>query len=239
MIALVIFLIAVVIAADRIGAVVGAHVLAGKVEDFEHLQNRPGASIGGIPFLTQAFGGKYHDVKITAHEVLVNEVPVTTLTANLHGVHLPFSKAIHGSVSQVPVDRVDGTAYVSFSDANTYLAKHPVAAGQSVQLSPGRSARTVNVTDRVRVAGKGAALTLRGVGLIGVSSNVVTVAVSQLAGTGNPGVPKRKGVPARLRVSLPLQGLPFRLQLNTVTVSSTGMTAVGGATNIVLGARGH
>jgi hypothetical protein len=229
LIILVIVLIAVVIAADRIGAVVGAHVLAGKVQNFENLPNRPSASISGIPFLTQAVGGKYHNVKITAHGVPVNQVPVTTLTANLHGVHLPFSKALHGSVSQVPVDRVDGTAYVSFSDANTYLAKHPVA-GQNIRLGAAGSARSVNVTDQTRVAGK--QVTLHGVGLVSVNNNVVTVTVSKLSGRRSP-----KGSAKHLTVSLPLQGLPFRLQLNTVNVGSAGMTGTGGATNIVLGAR--
>lgn len=231
LIILVIFLIALVIAADRIGAAVGAHVLAGKVQTFEDLPNRPSATISGIPFLTQAFGGKYHDVKITAHGVPVNQVPVTTLTARLHGVHLPFSKALHGSVSQVPVDRADGTAYVSFADANSYLAKHPVA-GQNIRLSPAGSARSVTVTDQTRIGGK--PVTLHGVGLVSVNNNVVTVTASQLSGGRLP-----KGSAKHLTVSFPLQGLPFRLQLNTVRVDSTGMTGAGGATNIVLGSRAH
>lgn len=233
LIIIVVLVIGLVIAADRIGAVVGAHVLAGKVQNFEHLPNRPSASISGIPFLTQAFGGKYQNVKITAAEVPVNEVSVTTLTAHLHGVHLPFSKALHGSVSQVPVDRVDGTAFVSFADANSYLAKHPVA-GQQVQLSAGSSGSTVNVSDQARVAGKSVAL--HGVGLVAVGGNIVTVNVSQLAATG---ARLPKGVSKQLKVSLPLQGLPFRLQLTSVKVSSSGMTATGGATNIVLGSRAH
>jgi hypothetical protein len=233
LIILVIFLIALVIAGDRIGAAVGAHVLAGKVQNFEELPHRPSASISGIPFLTQAFGGKYHNVKITAHGVPVNEVSVTTLTANLHGVHLPFSKAVHGSVSQVPVDRVDGTAYVSFTDANSYLAKHPVA-GQNIRLGASRTASSVNVTDQTRVGGK--PVTLHGVGVVSVAHNVVTVTVSHLIGTGGR-LPK--GSAKHVTVSLPLQGLPFRLQLNTVKVDSTGMTGAGGATNIVLGSPAH
>jgi hypothetical protein len=229
LIAVVVLLIAIVIAADRIGAAVGAHVLAGKVEHFEDLPQRPSASIEGIPFLTQAFGGKYNNVKITAHNVPVNDVSVTTLTANLHGVHLPFTKAIHGSVSQVPVDRADGTAFVSFADANTYLAKHSVA-GQHVQIAAGHGANTVSVTDRARV--RGAGVDLHGVGLVSVSGNVVQVSVGQLSGA--PKLPTKK-----LRVTLPLQGLPFRLQLTSVTVSSSGLTGSGGATNIVLGSRVH
>ncbi|HKO26054.1 MAG TPA: DUF2993 domain-containing protein, partial [Solirubrobacteraceae bacterium] len=186
-----IVLVAIVIAADRIGAVVGAHVLAGKVQNFEHLPHRPSASINGVPFLTQAFGGKYNNVHITAHEVPVNQVPVTTLDVTMHGVHLPFSKAVHGSVSQVPVDRANGTAFVSFADANSYLAKHPVG-GQTVRLSPGSGGASVNVTGQIRVKGKTA--NLHGVGLLERPvGNVVTIAVSQLRGAGT--IPH--GFPAR------------------------------------------
>jgi len=233
LIVIVVFLIAIVIAADRIGAAVGAHVLAGKVQHFEGLPQRPSASIEGIPFLTQAFGGKYSNVKITAHGVPVNGVSVTTLSANLHGVHLPFSKALHGSVSRVPVDHASGTAFVSFADANAYLAKHPVA-GQHVQIASGGSANTVNVTDRARAAG--ATVSLHGVGLVSVSANVVRVDVGQLSGSAGA---SHKKLPGHVSISLPLQGLPFRLQLLSVKVSPSGLTGTGGATNIVLGSPVH
>jgi LmeA-like phospholipid-binding len=231
-----VLLIVIVIAADRIGAAVGAHVLAGKVQHFEDLPQRPSASIEGIPFLTQAFGGKYNNVKITAHRVPVNDVTVTTLTANLHGVHLPFTKAVHGSVSQVPVDRANGTAFVSFADANAYLASHPVG-GQHVQISAGGSANSVKVTDRARVAG--ATVSLHGVGLVSVSGNVVRVDVSQFSGSAGPGTPKQPGRARHVSVSLPLQGLPFRLQLISVNVSASGLTGTGSANDIVLGSPVH
>jgi len=230
LIAVLLFLIVVVIAADRVGAVVGAHVLAGKVQTDEHLPNRPSASIGGVPFLTQAFGGKYNDVKITAREVPVNGVPVTTLTANLHGVHLPFTKVIHGSVSQVPVDRVDGTAFVSFADANSYLAHHSVA-GQLLTLSAG-SGGSAAILDKTRIAGK--RVTLNGLGTVTVSANVVTVGVSHLTGAGL-GAKALNLATRDLSVAFPLQALPFRLGLKSVTVTPTGLLGTGGATNIVLG----
>jgi hypothetical protein len=228
LIVVLIFLIAVVVAADRVGEIVAAHVLAGKLQTDEHLPNRPSTSIDGFPFLTQAFGGNYKDVKVTAHEVPVNAVPVTTLTANLHGVHLPFSKVIHGSVSQVPVDRVDGTAFVSFADANSYLSKHRIA-GSVIRLKPGSNG-TATVMDRVHLAGK--LLKLRGVGSVSVASNVVTVGVSQLTGASSALLSKAA---KQLAVSFPLSGLPFRLQITAVTVTSAGLSGAASVSHIVLG----
>jgi LmeA-like phospholipid-binding len=230
LIAVLIFLIAVVIAADRVGAVVGAHVLASKVKTDERLKNRPSASIGGIPFLTQAFGGNYKDVKITATDVLVNTVNVTTLTANLHGVHVPFGKVVHGDVNEVPVDKVDGTAFVSFADANSYLAAHQT--GGLIQLGPGSNG-TASILDKVKLGGK--QVTLTAVGSVSVAGNRVTVAVSHLTSSAGTTNHLASAALNRLHVTIPLNGLPFRLVLESVTVSPTGLTAVGGTSQIVLG----
>jgi hypothetical protein len=233
LIAILLFLVIVVVVADRVGALVGAHVLAGKVQTDEHLQNRPSVTIKGIPFLTQAFGGKYSDVHLTGHEVLVDEVPVTTLTVDLHGVHLPFSKTIRGGVSEVPVDRVTGTAYVSFSDANYYLAHH-LPAGTSIRLGPGTSPHTVSIVDRVHLAGR--LLVLRGDGGVAVSANVVSVDLSGLTSTGTTVAgPLLNQALANAAVSFPLQTLPFKLQLSDITATSSGLTGAGSADHVVLG----
>jgi hypothetical protein len=230
LIVVLIFLIAVVIVGDRVGALVGAHVLAGKVQTDEHLPNRPSASIGGIPFLTQAIDGKYKDVTITAQEVPVNQVQVTTLTAHLKGVHLPLSKVIGGSVSQVPVDQVTGTAFVSYADANSYLAKHRLG-GQLIRLSSGGGA-TLDVLDKAKVAGQ--KVSLRGSGTLAVKGNVVSVAVASLSGS-KAAASLVSAVLKKLNISFPLTGLPFRLQLSSVSVTTAGLTGSGGASHIVLG----
>lgn len=233
LIAVLIFLIVLVIAVDRVGAIVAAHVLAGKVQTDEHLTNRPSVSIKGIPFLTQAFGGRYSDVHLSDHDVVVSGVPVTTLTVDLHGLHLPFGKAIRGSVSQVPVDRVSGTAFVSFSDANSYLSRH-LPAGTRVRIAPGPDDRSVAVVDRVQLAGQH--FVLRGSGAISVSGNVVAVDVSRLAPTGAavaPGLVAR--ALAKAGVSFPLQAIPFKLQLTSVRVSAAGLSGAGESTSVVLG----
>jgi hypothetical protein len=232
LIAVLIFLVALVVAADRVGALVGAHVLAGKLQDYEHLDNRPSVSIGGVPFLTQAFGGKYDDVKVTASGVRVaGDVPVTTLTAHLHGVHLPLSKVIGGSVSRVPVDRIDGTVFVSFTDANTYLTHHS-PAGQLVRLALGPGG-ALAVLDRMTTAGR--RVDLRGAASITQAGNVLTLNVNKLSGAANR---VTSAVLGRLSVVLPLRALPFRLELTSVTATSTGITAVGAVREVVLGS-GH
>lgn len=232
LLAILLFLVIVVVVADRVGAIVGAHVLAGKVQTDEHLQNRPSASIKGIPFLTQAFGGKYKDVRLTDHNVLVNEVSVTTLAVDLRGLHLPFSKTIHGSVSQVPVDHVTGTAFVSFAAANDYLTHH-LPGGTAIKLAPGPNSHSVSIVDHARLAGRH--FVLRGTGSVAVSRNLVTVDVSGLTSKARIAAQLLSQVLAKSAVSFPLQSLPFQLQLTGITVSSSGLTGAGRADNVVLG----
>jgi hypothetical protein len=234
LIAVLIFLLAVLVAADRLGAIVAAHVLAGKVQNDEHLAHRPAASIGGIPFLTQALAGKYNDVTIKAADVVVSGVTVTMVTAHLYGVHIPLKAALRDRVAQVPVNRVAGSAFVSFDDVNTYLsAHHP--AGQAISLRSGQG-NSATIMDKLRVAGK--TFSLRGVGTLTLSDNVVTIGVSHLLGAAAGKTVSAKvlsDAQKALRISIPLQDLPFRIKLNSVTISVAGITATGGALNTVLG----
>jgi hypothetical protein len=179
LIAIALFLVVVVVAADRVGAIVGAHVLASKLQTDEHLPSRPSVSIHGIPFLTQAFGGRYDNVSVVGHNIPVNGVPITTLTVHMHGAHVPFGKVVRDSVSEVPVDQINGTAFVSFDDADSYLSNHRFA-GQLITLEPGGHG-TATVNDRTTLAGR--QLTLHGVGAVSVAHNIVSVAVSHLAGS--------------------------------------------------------
>jgi hypothetical protein len=236
LIAVLIFLIAVLVAADRLGAIVAAHVLAGKVQNDEHLPSRPGASIGGIPFLTQAISGKYHDVTITANDVPVNGVTVTSLTADLHGVHIPISKVLHDHGLEVPVDRIDGTAFVAYADINSYLsAHHPVNQVLFLRAGIGNSA---TIVDRLRIAGR--TVSLRGVGMAMLTGNVVGVKVSDLKRTSTGGAALGSKVlsriEAQLRISVPLNDLPFRIILTSATFSASGVTVTGGAVHALLGA---
>jgi hypothetical protein len=215
---LVLFLVAVV-AVDRVGAHVAAHVLAGQLQSDEHLPNRPDVSIGGIPFLTQVFGGKYDDVSATAHDFRTpTGVSVTTLKAHLHGVHIPLSKVLRGSVKTVKVDRVDGTAYISFADLARYLA----SPGVSVTLSRS-SAHAIDVEGQIPKGGRTRLVNT----LFTVTIDHSIVLLRTPAGVG--------GFKRAFNFTVPLGNLPFRMRFSSVTVGDSGITAAGNAKHVTLG----
>jgi LmeA-like phospholipid-binding len=228
LIVVLIFVIGVLVLLDRLGSYVAADLLAGKVQHAEHLAARPQVSINGFPFVTQALSGRYRDIEVVAENLTVNGVPVTTLTVHLHGVHLLLGQVVHNSVNLVPVDRVAGTAFLTFTQLDTYLSHHH-PAGQVLAVRRGPNG-TLLVVDRSRVHGK--PVLLRGVGTPSVSGNVIGIAVTGLTETST-GTPASVRVP---RISLSLTGLAFRLQLQSVSVSATGITTTGTAEDVVLDA---
>ena len=218
LIAMLLVLVAAVVAVDRVGAHVAAHVLAGKLQSDEHLPKRPSVSIGGIPFLTQAFGGDYHNVSVTAHDFKTSDgVTITTLKANLRGAHIPLSKILDGSVKTVPVDHVDGKAFISFGAISQYVSTQ----GLSVTLSRS-SSHAINVTGRAPVGGR-----------LRLVDAVVTVAVSHSVVTLSG--PARTGSASLLSLPIPLRALPFRFNVTSVTVGSNGISGTGRANHVELG----
>jgi hypothetical protein len=216
LIAFVVFIVVILVVADRVGAAVAAHVLADKLQTDEHLPHKPSTSIGGIPFLTQAVGGKYNNISVTAHDFVTDGVTVDTMNVHMHGVHLPLGKVIRGSVHTVPVDHIDGSALVTFASMENYLAKRhlPVTftRGGSGQLEIHASGRA-----------KGTTVSASASVALSVTNNVITLTL-----TGS-----RLPVPSVLAV--PLLGLPFRVKLHSVSVVSDGVSATGTADHVVLG----
>jgi len=220
-VAVVLILAVVLVVADRVGAVVAAHAMAGRIETDAGLTSRPSVSIGGVPFLTQAVRGTYSDIRVSATDVPVSGVNLTSLKAHLHGVHVSLTDVAHDSVSTVPVDRVDGQAYLSFAAANAFLADR----GLGAHLESGGH-NTVRIVDTLTVGG--VSVTVSGTATASVSGNILEVTVTTLRG------PLGLELHRDITVPLPLRDLPFRLQLSSVAIGTSGMTATASAHDVVL-----
>jgi hypothetical protein len=218
-------IVVLLVVADRVGAIVAAHVIADRIQTDEHLSSRPAVSVGGFPFLTQAVRGDYSDVTVTLHDFATKSgLTMDTVKVHLHGVHLPLSRAVKSSgVRSIPVDRVDGTALLTYPQLNAYLRPKHLTVG------PGAGG-TVRVTTQTTVAG--ARLAVFGTGRAQVSHGVLTVTTSSVGAAAGS---HAGSLPAHLSVSFPLAGLPFRLALGRVSATTGGVQATGTATGVVLG----
>jgi hypothetical protein len=121
-------LVAVLIAADRIAAVVAEHEVASRVQASESLTARPGVSIGGFPFLTQALSGRYDDVTVSVHGLRAGSLPIQRFVAHLRGLHVSLRAALGGRVHSVPVDRATATLLLTWADLDALLRQNGAVA---------------------------------------------------------------------------------------------------------------
>jgi hypothetical protein len=218
-------LVLLVVAADRVGAVVAAHVLASKIQTDEHLATRPDVTVGGFPFLTQVVKGRYSDVRVTSHDLDLKGVTVTTLAVQLHGAHISLGSAARDDVHQVPVDRADGQLTISYAAVDRYLAS------RHLRVTQGKNGQ-VAVAATVTVAGK--AIGVVGTATATVSGNSVDVHVTQVGAVAGSHV-AHLSLSQRVSFSLPLGRLPFRIDLGSVRATSAGIVATGVTHHLVLG----
>ncbi len=105
----------VLVVVDRVGVGIAEDRVAEQLADRGQLAGTPDVEITGFPFLTQAVSGRYSDVRIHLTAEELGQPAGTRADVSLQGVHVPLSDALSGSVQQIPVDRVDGTATLSYS----------------------------------------------------------------------------------------------------------------------------
>ena len=209
--------VAVGIAEDRV-----AVQLAGK----GGLVGTPEVDITGFPFLTQAVAGRYDEVRISLDADQLGQPQGTRADVALHGVQVPLSAVLAGSVQEVPVERIEGTATLSYE---------LLATGLGADTTLAREGDGLRITRTVELFGQ--TLPLTAVGQATLDGNEVVIDVEQAAGAGVE-LPDflvgRASDLLDLRYAVP--ALPFGLQLTSVTPAADGVVVGLEATDTVVGA---
>lgn len=218
-------LLGLAVVADRVAVRYAEGRVAAQVQEKGGLAGRPQVDIAGFPFLTQAVAGRYDLVRIALTAAALGQPEGTRADVDLHGVHVPLSKVVSGSVQQVPVDRIDGTATLSY-------------ALLSSKLGPGTTLRRegdkLRVTRTVEVLGEQVPLTAVGTVRLDGSDLVVDVEQASGAGVDIPAWLVRQAS-AAFDLRYPVPQLPLGLRLTSVTPGQDGVVVALEATNAVLG----
>lgn len=204
----VLVIVGLLVALDRVAVLAADRAVASRIAIDQGLSSRPGVSIGGFPFLTQAIAGRYDDVTLTLHDLHRSVVPVHTLTVDLSGVHVPLGSVISRHVSSVPVDRATATILLTYSDVNAFFG------GRHLVVSDGGDGE-VKVAASATIAGH--TLGASGRGRIDVQGSDLVVVV----GNG-------------LDLRIPLGGLPFRIALVGAKATKAGISVSANAAGLVL-----
>jgi len=203
----------VLVVVDRVGVGIAEDRVAEQLADRGQLAGTPDVEITGFPFLTQAVSGRYSDVRIHLTAEELGQPAGTRADVSLQGVHVPLSDALSGSVQQIPVDRVDGTATLSYG---------LLAAQLGGDTTLRREGDGLRITRTVQVAGMTLPLTATGTVALAGDEVVIDVANASGAGVDVPGFLVQQ-VSNLLDLRYKIPPLPFGLQLTSVTPGDDGV----------------
>jgi hypothetical protein len=209
---------------DRVAVGYAEGQVATQLAEKGDLQGTPEVDIAGFPFLTQALGGRYDDVRISLTAAELGQPEGTRADVTLRGVEVPLSSVVSGSVEEVPVESVDGTATLSYALLSEQLG------GDTTLRREGDGLRITKTVDVV-----GQTLPLTAVGTVTLEGNELVVDVEEASGAGVE-IPdflvERVADSLDLRYAVP--ALPFGLQLTDVTPAEDGVDIRVQATDTVL-----
>jgi hypothetical protein len=212
------------VAGDRLAVGFAEHRVGEQIAEKGGLQATPDVDIQGFPFLTQAMAGTYDDVHIALTAEELGQPEGTDADVALHGVHVPLSSVLSGSVQEVPVDRIDGTATLSYELLAAQLGGDTTLARDGDGLRISRTVELLGQTFPVSAAGT---VTLQGNELL------VDVDKAEGAGVEIPGfLVDQASDLLDLRYEVP--PLPFGLQLTSVEPGAEGVDVAVEATDTVL-----
>jgi hypothetical protein len=140
-------------------------------------------------------------------------------------VQVPLSAVLAGSVQEVPVERVDGTATLSYE---------LLATGLGADTTLAREGDGLRITRTVELLGRRLPLTAVGQVSLDGSEVVIDVAAATGAGVELPGfLVERAADLLDLRYAVP--ALPFDLRLTSVTPADDGVVVGLEARDTVIG----
>ncbi len=220
----VVVLLGLLVAADRVGVVLAEDQVAAQIAERGQLAGEPDVDITGFPFLTQVVAGRYDDVRLSLTADQLGLPDGGSAEVSLQGVQVPLSDVLGGDVSEIPVDRIDGRASLSYGLVSSQL-------DGDTQLS--REGNGVRVTRTVEVLGQSVRLTATGQVALDGQDLVITVEQATGAGVDIPGflVDAAQGL-LDFRYTVPT--LPFGLQLTGLTTTDRGVDLTVQATDTVL-----
>ncbi len=219
-------LLALVLVVDRAGAALAARAVAEQARAGAGLRAAPEVSIGGFPFLTQALAGRYDRVTVTASDVPAGELEVAGFEATLTGVEVPLRDALSGAVTEVPVSGVRARVLVAYEE----LTRR--SGDRSLTVRP--AGDRVRVTGRVEVLGQ--RLSASAVSRVTVDGGALVVtAESYEVGNRTADALLTRALGGRLDLRVPVEDLPYGLQVSGVEVTVDGVAVGATAGPTVLG----
>lgn len=222
-----VIVVGLLIGADFAGRAIAESMAATQLAERSGVTN-PDLDIHGFPFLTQAIGGTYDHVTLTADGVMLGTVPAKA-AVDAYDVHYPLSDAVHGRTDGMTADRAVVTLRTPTSSFTTLLN------APGVTLTAGSQGQ-VQVGTTVTVAGK--TLPITADASVSVSDGVLhlkpgTVSFGGVDSTVLPAAVQAAAAKA-LTFDVPLDGLPVDVQSGTLRVDGEDLVVTAELHDVVI-----
>jgi hypothetical protein len=220
-----IFLGIVFVLVDKTATAVAQDKVATKLTGQRPFSGRPTVVIRGFPFLTQAVGGKYREIRVSGPGQPIAGLGAAQIDAQLHGVHIPLSDVAAG-VGSVPVDHADVQVRLPVSRLGAAVGVRGLkltASGSNLRVyAPISLAGLVNVN-------------VTAIAHLGVSGRSITVTVGSVRINGSAAPSAVASAAERaLTVKIPVDTLGFSVKAASATVQGGQLVVSGSADNVVL-----
>jgi hypothetical protein len=164
LITVLVLLVALFVAADRIAVAYAQNLIAGKIQSQADLSAKPSVTIKGFPFLTQVLARDVGQVDISASNVSEDKVTISSITATATGVHI--SSGFNGAT----IDQINGSALMTYATLEKVLG----IPGATISPDPAGGANAVTISEGSLASASGK--------VVLTGPNEVTVQVNGLGG---------------------------------------------------------
>ena len=214
---------ALLVVVDRVGVAVAEDRVAESIAQQAGLAAPPTVDVIGFPILDDALRGRYDEVRVAFDAEDLGQPEGTRADVVLRGAEVPLSELL-GTVERVPVQRLEGTATVTYELLAAEL-------GGDTRLE--RDGNGLRLTRTVELLGQQVPLTASGTVTLEGADLVVDVEDAAGAGVELPDlVVDQAGDLLDLRYTVP--PLPYGLQLSAVRPAQDGVVIDLEATGTVL-----
>jgi len=201
--------IALLVAADFAARAFAENKAASEIQQ-QGFPKKPNVDIEGFPFLTQVASKDFKDIQISSSNVTEGPLDIASIDATLKNVH------INGAFSGGTIDSLNGTATITFTALANAMTSQ---AGPLGQLA--NSALTLSAAGPNEVKAALNVLVLSGTAVWRVTRTGDNAINIQLVSTG--GLPSSLLSPIK-NITLQLPKLPLGLKIQSIIVSSSGLT---------------
>lgn len=219
------------VAVDRGASFLVARSVARGLAAAQGLPDLPDVRFVGAPFLTQVAAGRYRRVDVTLREVpTAGTLVVDRLDARLHGVRAPAGAAVRGELTELPVDRGEAEAFVSFAALDRAADAQLGSRGVGITFARAAADR---IAFTARIRSFLGTVTVRGQTKVTVQRGAVSVRLLPETLIGVPPALRAQVLP-QVDLSRLVPALPYGFRATGVDVDPEGLRVRAAGAGLVV-----